>query len=131
MIARRNPGKQAGLTLISLLLVFALIAFFATLVIKIAPLYLNQMKIARALEGVAEDPEISSSDAANIRSHLGRRWTIDSVDSLTPDDVKIRRNEAGRAMVYDYEARTHLFYNIDIVVHFSGDKALHAIANGD
>lgn len=124
MIIRRHPRKQAGLTLISMLLVFGLIAFFTTLTIKILPLYLNQMKIARALNGVSEDPEVSASDAANIRMHLQRRWIIENIDSVKPEDVKIRRNEAGRAMVYDYEARAHLFYNIDIVVHFSGDVPL-------
>jgi hypothetical protein len=119
MIIVRHPSKQAGLTLISMLLVFLLIAFFATLTIKILPLYLNQMKIARALDGVSEDPEVSASDAANIRLHLQRRWIIEMVDFVKPEDIKIRRNNEGRAMVYDYEARAHLFYNIDVVVHFA------------
>ncbi|MDB5967928.1 MAG: hypothetical protein JWQ90_378 [Hydrocarboniphaga sp.] len=125
----RSPRKQAGLTLISMLFLFGLIAFFATLVIKCLPLYLNQMKIARALDGVSEDPEVSASDAANIRMHLQRRWIIESIDTVKPEDVKIRRNDAGRAMVYDYEARAHLFYNIDIVVHFVGDVPLRTAVN--
>lgn len=112
-----------------MLIVLGLIAFFATLVIKCLPLYLNQMKIARALHGVAEDPEISASDAQNIRTHLHRRWLIESIDSLTPEDVKLRRNAAGRALIYDYEARTHLFYNIDLIVHFQGDVALRPAAS--
>jgi hypothetical protein len=126
----RSPRRQAGLSAVSMLLVFGLIAFFTTLVIKCLPLYLNQMKIARALNGISEDPEISASDAMSIRDHLHRRWIIESIDSLTPEDVKIRRGEGVRAMVYDYEARTHLFYNIDIVIHFKGDVPLRIPVNG-
>ena len=126
MLKARHPRKQAGLTLISLLLVLGLIAFFATLTIKILPLYLNQMKISRALEGVSEDPEVSASDAAGIRSHLYKRWTIEMINFVTPEDIKIRRNSDGRAMVYDYDARVNLFYNIDVVVHFSNAVPLRA-----
>lgn len=130
MLKARHPRKQAGLTLISLLLVLGLIAFFATLTIKLLPLYLNQMKIARALEGVAADPEVSASDAANIRLHLQRRWIIELIDYVKPEDIKIRRNNEGRAMVYDYDARVNLFYNIDVVVHFSDAVPLR-IATSD
>jgi len=130
MISARIPHRQAGLSAISMLFVFGLIAFFATLVIKCLPLYLNQMKISRALTGLSEDPEVSASDAQNIRDHLGRRWIIESIDVLKPADVKIRRGEGARAMVYDYEARAHLFYNIDIVIHFQGDVPLRMPVNG-
>lgn len=122
--APRLPRSQTGLSAIGYLFVFGLIAFFVLLVIKCLPLYLNQMKLARALKGVSDDPALSASDAQNIRDHLHRRWIIESIDTVTPEDIKIRRNEAGRAMVYDYEARTHLFYNIDLIVHFQDDVAL-------
>jgi hypothetical protein len=56
-IRRGLPQRQAGLTFISLMLIFGLIAFFATLVIKCMPLYMNQLKIAKAVNGIVDDPE--------------------------------------------------------------------------
>ena len=118
---RPFPKHQAGLTFISLLLLLLVIGFFATVTIKCLPLYLNQMKVSRSLHAIAEDAELSSSDAVTIREHLHRRWLIDSVDGLRPEDVKVRRSAAARSLVYAYEARTSLFYNIDLVIRFSGD----------
>jgi hypothetical protein len=122
----RTPNTQRGLGGIGLLFVFGLIALVALIVIKCLPLYLNQMKVARVLHSVGEDPELSTADAMTIREHLQRRWMIEDIDGLKPADVKIKRNDQGRSMSYAYEARAHLFYNISVVVDFSDDLPLRS-----
>ncbi len=124
MTPHAHPQRQAGLSIVGAVFVFGLIALAALLVVKCLPLYLNQMKIARAVHGVSIDPELAGADAGVLRERLQRRWDIESIDALTPQDVKVRRSEAGRALVYDYEARTHLFYNVSLVLHFAGDVPL-------
>ena len=128
----RTPNTQRGLGGIGLLFVFGLIALVTLIVIKCLPLYLNQMKVARVLHSVSEDPELSASDSMAIREHLQRRWMIEDIDGLKPTDVKIKRNDQGRRMSYGYEARAHLFYNISVVVDFSDDLPLRSgTGNGD
>lgn len=124
----KNPAHQAGLGLVGAVFVFGLIAFVAVVTIKTLPLYLNQMKLARAVQGVALDPELAGADAGALRERLQRRWDIEDIQTVTPNDVKVRRSEAGRSLVYDYEARTHLFYNAYLVLHFTGDVQLPAVA---
>lgn len=127
----RTPNTQRGLGGIGLLFVFGLIALVALIVIKCLPLYLNQMKVARVLHSVGEDPELSAADAMTIRNHLQRRWDIEDIDGLKPADVKIKRNDQGRRMSYGYEARAHLFYNISVVVDFSDDLPLRSGTGSD
>ena len=122
----RTPNHQRGLSAIGLLFVFGLIAFAAIVVIKCLPLYLNQMKVARVLKSVIEDPELSAADAMTIREHLKRRWDIEDIDLLKPADVKFKRTDTSRSMSYDYEARTQLFYNISVVIEFSDDLPLRS-----
>lgn len=107
-----------------MLFVFAIIGFAAIIGVKTLPLYLNQMKVASAIAKLVQDPENSNADPASIRSQLQRFWDIDDVQHLSVTDVKIKRTDAGRFISYDYEARTQLFYNISIVVHFADDVPL-------
>ncbi len=126
----RRPDKQQGLTAISMLLLLGLIALIAIVVIKTLPLYLNQMKVARLVNGIAEDPELSMADPTLIRDRMQRRWDIEDITIIQPRDIKIRRLATGRVLSYDYEARAHLFYNISIVLQFAEDKPLRGESAG-
>jgi hypothetical protein len=110
--------RQRGIGWFGLLLLFGAIGFGALLTFEVLPVYLNQMKIARAVNAVAAD---SPSSVTEVRSALQRYWDIESIDELTPRDVKVVRASNGRRLVYAYEARRHLFANVSLVLEFEGD----------
>lgn len=122
----RLPQRQRGLGWLGLLFVFGIIALAATVTIRTLPLYLNQMKVNKAVKTVASDPG-AAADGAALRSRLQRFWDIEDISGITPRDVQIRRNDRGRFLVYDYEVRTPLFYNISLVIRFRDEVP---IANG-
>lgn len=120
----RSIKRQRGLGWFGLLFVFGIIAFFAIAVVKVGPLYMNHMTLVRVVKSVADDPEMGAKDAARIRTALERRWAIDYVNHVDFNDIKIKRNDRGRVLAYDYEARVNLFYNIFVIVHFQGEQAI-------
>ena len=120
----RQPARQRGMGWFGLLLVFAAIGFIAICVIKVGPLYLNHMTVARVVSNVADDPEMANADVRQIRSALERRWAIDYIDQLDFKDVKVKRSSRGRMLSYDYEARVNLFYNVYVVIHFKNDHMM-------
>ncbi|MGQ0619698.1 MAG: DUF4845 domain-containing protein [Panacagrimonas sp.] len=120
----RIPARQRGIGWVGLLFVLGALAFVAIVVIKVGPLYLNQMTVERIVKRVAEDPEMATADPLTIRDALQRGWDADYVDQLKPRDIKIKRTERGRTLIYDYEARVHLFYNIFVVVEFAGQEPM-------
>ena len=120
----RSLRHQRGLGWFGLLFVLAVIGFVSIVVVKTLPMYLNQMKVASAMQKVAADPENGNADPLTIRRDLQKYWDIDDVQYLTVADVKVKRTERGRFLSYDYESREHLFYNIYIVIHFADDVQL-------
>lgn len=104
---------------IKLLFIFGSIAFVATVGIKLFPLYSNELKLARVVKSAASEGSI---DPTAVRSSLQRRWDIEDIIMIQPKDIKIERGEGGSggALTYDYEARTTLFYNVDLVLKFTG-----------
>jgi len=120
----RSLQRQRGLGIVSLVFVLAVIGFVAIVVVKTWPMYLNQMKVASAMNKIASDSGYANADPVSIRSDLQKYWDIDDVEYLSVKDVKIKRTDRGRFLSYDYEARERLFYNIYIVIHFADDVPL-------
>ncbi len=118
-------SRQYGAGLWGTLFILAVIAFVALLMVKVVPIYLNQMKVAAAVKEVAQDPNIGSHASPHvIYDILQRHWDIDDIEDIQPKDIAITRSNVGETLSYDYEARRHLFYNIYIVVDFEGQQTL-------
>lgn len=117
--------RQRGAGLWEMLFLFGVIAFFALVTVKVLPLYLNEMKVSAAVKEVSQNPQFSANtDPATLRSSLQRHWDIEDIDTIQPRDIAVTRDDSGVSLSYDYEARTHLFYNIYVVIHFQGERRL-------
>ena len=117
-------SRQKGIGWFGLLFIFAVLGFFTVVGMKVLPLYLNQMKIASSVSKVAGDPSLADAEIGELRKSLQRYWDIESIDTLDPKDIKVKRTDKGRLLSYDYEASAHLFYNISVVIHFKADVPL-------
>ncbi len=116
---KNSLKHQRGLGMFGLLFVFAVIGFVTLIVMRCWPIYLNQMKIAKAIHNVSTDAGVASAqDSSALMRPLERFWDIDSIDYLDYKKVKLVRNDRGRAISYKYEARAPLFYNISLVMDF-------------
>ena len=124
----RLAFSQRGLGLWSGLFVFGTIAFVALCVIKVGPLYLNEVQIKRAVHDVASKEGSSGGDVdvAAIRAALQRRWDIDYLSQIEPKDIKVIRTDRGLFLSYDYDAVVKLFANISVIAHFQDDVPLRA-----
>lgn len=112
----QSRHRQQGF--LKLFFVFGSIGFVAIVAVKLFPLYANELKVAKVVKSIASEGSI---DPVDVRNGLQRRWDIDDIDIITPKDIHIDRSgNGGGALTYHYEARTHLFYNVDLVLTFDG-----------
>ena len=116
-------SKQRGVTLIGWILLLTPWAICGYAGIRLAPIYLNYMKVARTLEQVKADFKgAAPGDAGAVRTSLEKRLFIESVDFPDVKDLKVTRN--GRAWVVQaaYDDQAPLFSNVSILVTF--DKSV-------
>jgi hypothetical protein len=117
--------QQRGLTLISWLVVIAVVVFFGMVGIKSLPVYMNHFKIKSILHNLASQPSVFEQTSPEIRRSLENRFDIDMVKHLRPWEVKVVGNPGGeRALVAEYEVRVHMFYNVDTVYAFKEEVPL-------
>jgi len=116
---------QNGMTYLGMLIMLIVIAFFAVVLIKVAPLYMEHFKVKSSLDSLAQETKDSQSTLSSppeIMKQLFNRLGINDVTHVARDDVNITKEGHKTVVTVDYEARVHLFYNIDVVARFPDDR---------
>ncbi|MCR8923310.1 DUF4845 domain-containing protein [Dasania sp. GY-MA-18] len=113
-----SPIRQRGMSGLSLLVVLLLIGFFATVLVKLLPIYMESWTIKGAINGAIEDGGQGLS-AADIRKSLDRQFTVNQVTAIAVKDIEIKREKNGKMTINaNYEKRVPFMQNVDVVVKF-------------
>jgi Domain of unknown function (DUF4845) len=123
-------SKQAGVTLIGWLILLSPMALCGYAGIRLAPIYLNYMKVARTLESVKS--EFKGADAGSqavIRSSVEKNLNIESVDYPDIKDIKITREGKSWVINASYDDQAPLFSNVFILVTFDKSVTLGGGSN--
>jgi hypothetical protein len=119
--------RQRGITFIGWLLLLTPLALVGYAGMRLAPVYLNYMKVVRALNLVASDAN-GNSNPTSFRTTIDKHFEIDMVDYPTSKDIKVTRNGTGWDVEASYDDEAPLFANISLHVVF--DKTVHAGGGG-
>jgi hypothetical protein len=118
---------QRGVTTIGWLLLLTPIAILAYAGIRLAPVYLNYLKVVRAIEQAASDNR-TAADAQPIRTAIDRHFEIDMVEFPATKDITIKRDGGAWVVEAAYEDEVPLFANVSLHVTF--DKKVRTAGGG-
>ncbi len=109
---------MAGVTALSFLLLLVIIGFFALLVIRLLPVYLENYNVTSALKSVQNEALMESLSNAEIKTRLLRRFEINDVTHVEHQDIRIETEANKRKIIVAYEVREPFLGNVDLVVSF-------------
>ena len=121
-------NRQQGITAIGWLVLLTPFAIVLYGGIRLAPLYLNYMKVARALDQAASSAKSGAADAQAIRTAIDRHFEIDMVEYPTIKDVQVRREGAAWVIEAKYDDEAPLLANI--ALHVTFDKIARTAGGG-
>ncbi|HEB92866.1 MAG TPA: DUF4845 domain-containing protein [Gammaproteobacteria bacterium] len=111
--------RQRGVTGITMILIMALIAFFSLIAMRLFPVYLEHFKVSSHLESLAVEESTGKLSDNEIRKTLAKRFDIDDVENVRPEDIFIERPDRDTLIIaIEYEVRTPAFGNVDMVISF-------------
>lgn len=119
-VGRHRPvmrERQAGVSILGVLVILALFSFFLTVSIRLMPSYMEGRSIKAAIEKVAE----ASSPESSIRDVVRRidsNFITNRIEVISSRQVKVYREEGKIVIDASYETRTPLFDNVDAVLMF-------------
>ena len=117
--------NQRGFTLITWMLILAIIAFFAMFLIKLLPVYLEAFNVQSSISSLSKNGSGGSS-ATEIRGMLVRRLDINNVDSVAKEDILINRQGPFYVVSIDYVNQVHFIGNVDFLVSFEFEERVKA-----
>lgn len=111
-------GRQRGVTAIGwlvLLIPFAIIIYAG---IRLTPVYLNYMEVARSLNELTSEYRTGGATPQSIRESLQKRFDVEGVDYPTVKDIAISRVGQGWQVEAAYYDQAPLFTHISLQVAF-------------
>ncbi len=110
--------QQRGIGLYGWIFLIAVVGLGATLVIRLAPHYLNDRTLGTQLESLIANDNVKQMSRRQIREAMEKRLRINSLNMDLRDIMTIEREGAQTRIVIDYEVREHIMGNIDVVLSF-------------
>ncbi len=118
-LEKRQMGqRQAGMTMLGLVILLAFVGLFAFAGIRLTPVYLNYMKVVGVVDGVRDEFDGANASRADIRSSISRRFDIESVGVITAKDVKVTKVAEGHEVAATYSHKTPFIANVSFMVDF-------------
>jgi uncharacterized protein DUF4845 len=111
--------SQRGITFIGWLFLLVPVAIVVYAGIRLTPMYLNYMRVAKSLtQTVTEVKSGSTTSPQDMRNTLAKHFDIESIEHPDVKDIDIHREGDHFVAIADYEDVAPLFGNISLLVQF-------------
>ena len=110
--------RQQGLTGISILIIVIFLVFVASLALKVAPVYVDDMAIQSVVESFHNKADMRGIRKKEVLRKFQKRLKINNVTSLDMKYVSLKKKDSDYLLVVDYEPRGELIGNLEFIVHF-------------
>jgi hypothetical protein len=110
--------RQRGMTFIGLLCILVLVGTIGYAGLRLIPLYLNYMKVARSMDVTAVEFKGENPDQAGIRRSLEKHWQIEDISSVDAKEVEISKDDGVVTMHVAYDDAAPYISNVSLSVHF-------------
>jgi hypothetical protein len=116
--ARTLRRHQRGITFIGVLIIFGLVGMIGFAGLRLAPVYLNYMKVARSMDVTAQEFKGENPDPGGVRRSLEKHWQIEDIDEVSAKDVEIVKGDDGMSLHVTYDHAVPYISNVSLSVHF-------------
>lgn len=114
-------NNQRGMTLISWVIVLGVIAFFATIALRLIPMYQEYFGVKNIMQGMEEELRNNKLTKSQANLMLLRRFNTGYIKSVKKENVTIERGKNNAFVTkikIDYEVREPFIAQIDLIGHF-------------
>jgi len=118
--------RQQGMTMLSGLIVLAIVVFFILIGIKMIPVYIENHAIKQVLQNMEKDRKVRKMSPGEMRKSFMKRLKINSVYTFDRDTIKIKKEKRGTRFSVDYEVRKPVAANVAIVMDFAESALIPA-----
>lgn len=116
LTTRRRKACQSGMTLVGFLITAAFVGLIGLATLKIAPLYMQKMRVGTVLEDLQVSLGTGGNSPASIRTAIDDRFYIENLEALSSDEIDISAAGDGYAVRVNRETWAPFFADLHFVV---------------
>jgi hypothetical protein len=113
-----GPRRQRGMTFLGLLCIMVLVGIIGYAGLRLIPLYLNYMKVARTMDAAASEYKTDSGDISGVNKSIERHWEIEDITGVDYKDIEIKKEDGGLILHVAYDDTAPYIANVSFSVHF-------------
>lgn len=110
--------RERGMTFLGMLTILIILGAGLYAGIRLVPVYLDYMKVARSLEQVRDEHASIETNPQLIRKSLERRWDVEDAKGIDWRDIKIAKTKDGYDLTADYEVEEPFVSNVYLLAKF-------------
>ena len=76
-----------------------------TALLRLTPIYLEHQTTVSVLDTIVEEYDPSVDNAARIKQKLNAAWSVNAIDQVDSNSVRIERQRRGLTLKLQYEVR--------------------------
>ncbi len=116
--------RQQGMSFLLIVALLALLAFAAMFAVKVGPAYIEFRTISKLVHETNMNAQLMKQPRSKVLSHIDQAFRTNNLwDYRADDTVSFQKSKGGLLVKVDYEKRTNLFANIDVVSVFKANQA--------
>lgn len=119
--------RQRGMTMLGILVLVVVVGAWVYAGIRMAPKYLEYMRVASTLEQVRDEYDSNPGTTEfMLRKAVERRFDIEMVEVITSNDIEIKKDGAMFTMRAAYDDTVPLAGNVSFLLEFDKQVEVNA-----
>ncbi|MSQ59438.1 MAG: DUF4845 domain-containing protein [Betaproteobacteria bacterium] len=114
--------REGGMTLLALMFVLAVAAFFAIIGFRLLPAYMEYFTVKRIISDLAQNPDLRSASPRDIQVAFDRRATTEYLSTVKGSDLQVGKGANGITISANWEQKVAIIANISALVEFQIEK---------
>ena len=118
--------RQKGLTMISWLVLLAIVLFNGVIALNVVPVYINDHSVKSVMKNLEMDSSVRGKHPKALKELITKRLRINNVYTVTKENISVKKTKIGYMITINYEPRGKLVGNLDYIVTFRHDANIPA-----
>ncbi len=121
---KNSISNQSGLTLLSWIVVIIFLLFQIVIAMNVIPVYMTDSSVAAVMKELPDDRTAQDASSKKLKALIAKRLNINSVYTVKPDDIKIKKGRGENIVTIEYEPRGKLVGTLDFIVTFKHEARI-------
>ena len=117
-------SKQKGLTMISWIVVIVFLLFQGVIAMNVLPVYITDSSVKKIMSDLPNDAKARETSASGLKTLISKRLSMNSVYTIKPDHIKVKKGRGENIVTIEYEPRGKLVGNLEYIVSFKHEARI-------